>query len=401
MESLLFLCHRIPYPPNKGDKIRSFHILKFLAERYRLFLGTFIDDPADRLHVATLREYCTDLHVVNINPGRQRLVSLNGFLRGEALSLPYYRDAGLARWVDSIRQRERPGIAFAYSSPMAQYLVGAVWQGIRRVVDFVDVDSEKWRAYAAMKSWPASYVYAREATRLQAYERRIAREVEACVFVSRDEARLFEQLRGAAGDTVGGVHAVNNGVDLAYFSAGVNLPNPYPAGVPVLVFTGAMDYWANVDAVCWFAHAILPLIRQRLPAAQLWIVGTRPTDAVKALAEVSGVTVTGAVDDIRAYIAHASVAVAPMRIARGVQNKVLEAMALGRPIVGTSAAFEGLDIEPRYRSLAANDAESFAKRCLSLLEDADASVGDLGRRYVATHHDWNTNMRQLHALLAG
>jgi len=401
MDSLLFLCHRIPYPPNKGDKIRSFHILKFLAERYRIFLGTFIDDPADRAHVASLRDFCTDLHVVDINSRRQRLVSLSGFLRGEALSLPYYRDAGLARWVDGVRSSERPGIAFAYSSPMAQYLVGAVWHGIRRVVDFVDVDSEKWRAYAAMKSWPASYVYAREATRLQAFERRIASEVEACVFVSRDEARLFEQLRGAAGDTGGGVHAVNNGVDLAYFSAGKDLPNPYPAGVPVLVFTGAMDYWANVDAVCWFVRAILPLIRQQLPGVQFWIVGTRPTDAVKGLAAEPGVTVTGAVDDIRAYIAHASVAVAPMRIARGVQNKVLEAMALGRPIVGTCAAFEGLDVDPQYRSLAANDAESFAKRCLSLLEAADASLGDSGRRYVATHHDWNTNMRQLHALLAG
>ena len=114
MDSLLFLCHRIPYPPNKGDKIRSFHILKFLAERYRIFLGTFIDDPADRAHVASLRDFCTDLHVVDINSRRQRLVSLSGFLRGEALSLPYYRDAGLARWGDGGRSSERPGIAFAY-----------------------------------------------------------------------------------------------------------------------------------------------------------------------------------------------------------------------------------------------------------------------------------------------
>lgn len=398
MDSLLFLSHRIPYPPNKGDKIRSFHILKFLAERYRVLLGTFIDDPADRVHLDTLRGYCTDLHVVDLEPRRQRVASLRGLLSGEALSLPYYRDASLAAWVAAVRRREQPHVAFAYSSPMAQYLLGDDWHGVRRIVDFVDVDSEKWRAYAAMKPWPISSIYAREAARLLDFERQVADTVDACVFVSGDEARLFERLRGGVARKV---HAVNNGVDLAYFAAGSNLPNPYPVGVPVIVFTGAMDYWANVDAVRWFVQAILPVIARTVPAVQFWIVGTRPTPAVRELARDPRVQVTGAVDDIRPYIAHAAVSVAPMRIARGVQNKVLEAMALGRPVVGTPAAFEGLELETRYRALAADDAASFAARCVALLGDADTRLGDIGRRYVAAHHDWDNNMRELHALMAG
>ncbi len=402
MESLLFLCHRIPYPPNKGDKIRSYHILKFLAERYRVLLGTFIDDPVDRQYVDKLQPLCAALEVVEISPRSRRVQSLTGLLSGEALSLPYYRDRGLAAWVARMMATEKPSVIFAYSSPMTQYMLGATCRGARRVVDFVDVDSEKWRAYAAMKSWPMSWVYAREAARLLAFERDVAAQVDACVFVSGDEARLFETLRGGPG---GNVHAVNNGVDLAYFAAAGALPNPYPAGPPVLVFTGAMDYWANVDAVAWFARDILPNIQARVSAVEFWIVGTRPTPEVLQLARLPGVHVTGAVPDIRPYIAHARASVAPMRIARGVQNKVLEAMAMGRPVVGTRAAFEGLDVEARYRGLAADEADAFADRCVSLLcgeDDADAAaLGDIGRTYVAAHHDWDTNMHQLHSLMEG
>ena len=398
MDSLLFLCHRIPYPPNKGDKIRSFHVLRFLAERYRVLLGTFVDDPADRAHIDKLRAWCAAVHVVEIEPRMRRVASLIGLLRGEALSLPYYRDAGLAAWVEKMRREAQPGLAFAYSSPMAQYIRGADWRDTRRIVDFVDVDSEKWRAYAAMKPWPASTLYAREASRLRDFECAVANEVDASVFVSGDEARLFERL---CDGRVRHVHAVNNGVDLAYFAAGTALPNPYPAAGPVLAFTGAMDYWANVDAVRWFVQAILPHVVAQIPDVQFWIVGTRPAPAVQQLARDVRVHVTGAVDDIRPYIAHADVAVAPMRVARGIQNKVLEAMAMGRPVVGTRAAFEGLEVEQRYRALAVDEAEAFAARCVALLREADVALGDLGRRYVAAHHDWDTNMHQLHALMAG
>jgi sugar transferase (PEP-CTERM/EpsH1 system associated) len=291
---------------------------------------------------------------------------------------------------------ERPKIAFVYSSPMAQYVLDGAAAGLTRVVDFVDVDSEKWRAYAALKPWPLSAVYAREAERLLAFERRVAGLADACVFVSGDEARLFERLRGEPG---GNVHAVNNGVDLAYFATGADFANPYPSDVPVLVFTGAMDYWANADAVRWFATEVFPLVRAQVPTAEFWIVGTRPLPEVCALARLPQVRVTGAVDDIRPYLAHGRLAVAPLRIARGVQNKVLEAMAMGRPIVGTSAAFEGLELEGRYRALTADSPAEFATRCVEVLGGAHAECGPVGHDYVAAHHDWTVNMGRLHALM--
>jgi sugar transferase (PEP-CTERM/EpsH1 system associated) len=396
VDSLLFLCHRIPYPPNKGDKIRSFHVLKALAERYRIFLGTFVDDPADLAHLETVRKWCAGLHAVTIDPARRRLASLWGLLSGEALSLPYYRDAGMARWVRSTLKSERPTTAFVYSSPMAQYVLDGAAAGLTRVVDFVDVDSEKWRAYAAMKPWPLSWVYAREAERLLAFERRVAGVADACVFVSGDEARLFERLRGEHG---GNVHAVNNGVDLEYFSDAAGFANPYPPGALVLVFTGAMDYWANADAVRWFATEIFPGIRARVPMAEFWIVGTRPLPEVRELARLPQVRVTGAVDDIRPYLAHSRLAVAPLRIARGVQNKVLEAMAMGRPVVGTPAAFEGLELDERYAALTAEAPADFAARCVEVLGGAHTDFGRAGREYVTAHHDWAVNMGRLHALM--
>ena len=396
MESLLFLCHRIPYPPNKGDKIRSFHILKFLAEHYRVHLGTFIDDEADLRHVDQVRAWCADLHAVQISPRARRLLSLTGLITGEALSLPYYREAGLRDWLRQTMRRARPTLAFVYSSAMAQYVMGQEFSGVKRIVDFVDVDSEKWRAYAAMKPWPMSWVYGREADRLLAFERKVADEVDSCVFVSGDEARLFERLRGLP---AANVHAVNNGVDLDYFSAAANFANPYPSGAPVLVFTGAMDYWANADAVTWFATEIFPRVRAKVPAAEFWIVGTRPTPEVRQLERLPQVRVTGAVDDIRPYLAHAKAAVAPMRIARGVQNKVLEAMAMGKPVVGTPAAFEGLSLEGRYTALTAEEASAFAGRCVELLGNAHDEFGPVGRDYVMAHHDWSVNMRRLHSLM--
>jgi sugar transferase (PEP-CTERM/EpsH1 system associated) len=195
------------------------------------------------------------------------------------------------------------------------------------------------------------------------------------------------------------VHAVNNGVDLAYFAAGADFVNPYPSDVPVLVFTGAMDYWANADAVRWFAMEIFPAIRARIPAAEFWIVGTRPLPVVRELARLPQVRVTGAVDDIRPYLAHSRLAVAPLRIARGVQNKVLEAMAMGRPVVGTPAAFEGLELEDRYRALTAEAPADFAARCVEILGGAHTGFGSIGRDYVTAHHDWAVNIGRLHALM--
>ncbi|HEX9625684.1 MAG TPA: TIGR03087 family PEP-CTERM/XrtA system glycosyltransferase [Acidiferrobacterales bacterium] len=396
MDDLLFLVHRIPYPPNKGDKIRSYHLLRHLAANYRVHLATFIDDPDDRRHVDALRGLCADLYCADLQPIRARLRSLGGLARGEALSLPYYRDAGLRRWVTGKLAGVRRVLAF--SSPMAQYVLDA-GPGVRRVMDFVDVDSDKWRQYSASRGWPMGWLYRREARRLLDFERRVAHEFDACVLVSAAEAELFRRL---APEAAGRIVAVENGVDSDYFSPDRDYENPYDADERVLVFTGAMDYWANVDAVNWFAREIFPGVQARHPMARFYVVGSRPTDAVHALGALPGVRVTGRVADTRPYIAHARAAVAPLRIARGVQNKVLEAMAMARPVLASPQAMDGIAPCAGLERLVGDSAESLARLAEALItgDDHDA-LGPVGRACVLSHYDWERNLAHIDALLEG
>lgn len=397
---LLYLVHRIPYPPNKGDKVRSFNILRQLARRHRVFLGTFVDHPDDQRHVEALSQWCEDVHAVPIDPRRARLASLRGLISGEALSLPYYRNAGLAAWVRDTVVRHRIRDAVAFSGPMAQYLDAP---GLtRRIVDFCDVDSAKWTQYAADRPWPMSWLYRREGARLLAFERRAAAATEASLFVTAAEADLF---RRAAPEVAGKVSAMQNGVDAEYFSPSHRFDSPFPPGGPVLVFTGAMDYWPNIDAVTWFAADILPAIRARVPGVRFWVVGMNPAPAVQALesdAEGAVVRVTGTVPDVRPYLAHADVVVAPLRIARGIQNKVLEAMAMGRPVVLSAAPAVGLAAQDGRDCAIAADAASFADKVVELLGQPDrgGDMGRSGREAVLRGYSWSAHLAQFERLFA-
>ena len=399
MQPLLLLTHRLPYPPDKGDKIRSFHWLKHLAGRYRIQLGTFLDDPEDRRHLPEVQRYCERLQVTEVNPRWRRLGSLRGVFGKAPLSLTYYREPALARFIERTLAATGARRALAFSSTVAQYITGPRFDGLRRVVDFVDVDSAKWRAYAEFRPGLRGALYAREARTLERYERGVARHVDASVFVSDAEAALFRQLPGVPGARV---HGIGNGVDTDYFTPAAAGPSPYPVAGPALVFTGAMDYLANVDAVGWFARSILPAVQAALPAAQFFIVGARPAPAVQRLAALPGVHVTGRVPDVRPWLAHAALAVAPLRIARGVQNKVLEAMAMGRPVLGTAAALEGLSLAPGLAAgLGASD-DDFAARIVQLLAQpaaARAALGEAARHHVLQHHCWSTSAARLVDLL--
>ncbi len=399
MQDLLFLCHRIPYPPDKGDKIRSWNMLRYLAARYRVHLGCLIDDAHDWQHVPVLREMCGETHFARLNPLPARVLSLRALADGRPLSLTYFYDRGLRRWVDRVMQHQRPARALIYSSAMAAYVMGERFDGLNRVVDMVDVDSDKWRQYAARKSWPAKAIYQREARTLLAFERRAAAACNASLFVSPREAALFRTL---APESAGRVFHVNNGVDAEYFSPDRAYDNPYPPGAATLVFTGAMDYWPNIDAVVWFAEEILPLLRQRTQAAlRFVVVGSNPAPEVQALRRLDGVEVTGRVPDVRPYLAHARAAVAPLRVARGVQNKVLEAMAMARPVVASPQALEGIDAEPGRHLLLGDGAADFADKVARLLTAGDAGLGHAARQRVLEAYGWAGNLAQLDRLLGG
>jgi len=393
MRDLLFLSHRIPYPPDKGDKIRAWNIFRHLARTHRIHLGCFIDDKADRQHLAALAEHCADLVCLPLDPRTQRLKTLLRVRPGQPLSLLYFRDRRLQRWVDAKLAGNAIESAYVFSSAMAGYLMHAT--GVRRILDMVDVDSEKWTAYAETARFPARSVWAREGRTLLVFERRAAACFDHSLFVSEHEWQRFVTL---APETVERTSWMSNGVDSDYFSPAHLFARPFAREGAQLVFTGRMDYRPNVDAVQWFAREVLPVLRQRVPAARFWIVGAAPTNEVRALAELPNVEVTGRVPDTRPYLAAADVVVAPLRIARGIQNKLLEAMAMARPVVATPEAYEGVRAEPGRDILLASGVDQTVQRIADVIDGRYASMGAAARRAVESAHQWSATLRPLDRL---
>jgi len=387
---ILFLAHRIPWPPDRGDKIRSWHLLRHLAGLGRVHLACFADDEADAAHLAALREALGDTlgkaHVETRRTGKAGAAA-RSLLGGKPLSLTLFDSAALRAFVDLILARPEVGAVFAFSGQMAQFVPEGARQ--RFVMDFGDMDSAKFAAYAGGGGVMAP-VYRREAARLAAFERATAARADVSLFVSEAEAALF---RDQAGLEAADIRALQNGVDLEYYDPA--LP-PVAAPRPLIVFTGQMDYAPNVDAVTWFAEAVVPLV----PGATFAIVGRNPAAAVRRLAG-ERVIVTGAVPDVRGWLAAAGVVVAPLRIARGVQNKVLEAMAMARPVVASSAAFEGIEAEPGRDLLVADGAAAQARAIGGLLADPSwaGELGRAARRRMEQAYRWDARLAPLAGIL--
>ena len=394
---LLFLAHRIPYPPDKGDKIRSWHLLAHLAGQFRVHLGCFVDDPADWQHLAHLRRYCASVYAMPLRPGWRRWYSLTHLASGGPLTFVYFRSARLAAWVARTRAEHRPAIEFACSSAMAPYLGEAGVHSLK-VIDFVDLDSEKWRQYAARKSALTAWLYRREARLLGAAERALMRSADLGLFVSALEVEEMRRRCPAARDRI---HSIENGVDSDYFDPQRCFDRPAAAGGPALVFTGAMDYWPNVDAVRWLAETVLPRVWAVLPEVRLWVVGSRPTPEVCRLARDPRITVTGRVADVRPWLAAADLAVAPLRIACGVQNKVLEAMAMAKPVVCTSPALSGIAAAAGREVVVADDAAALAAIVVDLLGDAPRRqrLGAAARQRILERYHWRQCLADLDRLL--
>ncbi len=322
---------------------------------------------------------------------------MSGFLTGEALTLPYYRNSALQTWVRGVVAQYRIRKAVVFSAAMAQYVQDL--PEVRFVLDLVDVDSAKWAEYAERHSWPTSYVFRREGEKLFEFERGVAERAAANVFVTRGEADIF--LRRAP-RFERHVHVIQNGVNTDYFAPHAERTSPYAANEAPIVFTGAMDYWPNVDAVIWFASEVLPAILAERPDARFYIVGMNPAPTVAALASRPGVVVTGTVPDVRPYLQYAAAVVAPLRVARGIQNKVLEAMALARPVVVSSAAAQGVTGVPGCEFEVADEAPEFARKVCGLLDrERGAALGRAGRARILADYSWERNLAAFDRLLDG
>jgi sugar transferase (PEP-CTERM/EpsH1 system associated) len=390
--NLLFITHRLPYPPDKGEKIRTFNQIRLLSKNHSVHVMSFVDDHQELCHLHSLKKYCASVDVVcrrNVQSWLRSGFAL--FFGSEPLSVASFARKIFAEKLVNKTTAEHFDCLFVSCSSMAQYC--GVAPELPKIIDFIDVDSEKWRLYAKRRSFPLSRLYTVEAERLAKYEFEVVRSFDHSIVVSEDEQGLIERRVDRR------VSTISNGVDLEYFMpAG---PRSLRCSPATIIFTGAMDYFPNIDAVNYFCADIFPLVKQSVPEARFYIVGRNPTDHVRRLAKRGNVVVSGTVPDVRPYLEQASVAVAPFRVARGVQNKVLEAMAMGLPVVGTAEVFKGIAATERDGIRIANEPDAFARHVIMFLRDnaQRSQAGRQARRYVERHHRWDEQGAKLEKVL--
>ena len=395
---ILFLCHRIPFPPDRGDKIRSYHLLEHMARHAPVHVGCFADDARDMGFAADMAAMTASQCVLMRDRSRMA-AGLKGLATGQSLLVSLFDHPALHRWVAQTLAERPIAAVVTYSAQMAHF-VPLLPQGTRFVMDFVDFDSAKYATYGAQGSGPMAWINRREGRVLLDFERAVAKRADLCAFVSEAEAALFREASGLGPERI---VAIDNGVALDYFDPEADFPAVERDDGPLIVFTGQMDYRPNVEAVDSFAKQAFPAIRAVHPDARLAIVGRNPVKPVQALAALPGVIVTGAVADVRGWLAGADVVVAPLRIARGIQNKVLEAMAMARPVMASPQAAEGIDArDGEHLLIAANPADEAAK-VIALLSDAEAArrLGRAARARMEERYRWSATLAALPDILFG
>lgn len=385
--NILFLAQRVPYPPNRGDKITTWRLVERMSRDHDVTCIAFAHDAADLAAARELTDRGIETIAVPHDDRRKRLLALPLLFTSRPLTLGVYGSRRLQDEVD--RRIADADMAYAYSSSMGAFLLP---HALPWVMHFAELDSDKWRQYAESKGFPMKLVYRREWRTLLSFEQRVAAAARQNVFCTPLEQRIFDEQIPDRPSTV-----LRNGVDLEYYR-----PAAGAAEAEHLVFTGVMDYFPNVDGCTHFVHEILPRVRAEFPGTRFTIIGSRPTPEVERLGETPGVTVTGFVDDTRDWLRRGAVSVAPLRIARGIQNKVLEALAMGLPVVGTTPATQGVEGRDGRDLIVADGAEAQARAICELLRDPAAAraLGARGRAFVERHYDWEVLLRRLDEILA-
>jgi sugar transferase (PEP-CTERM/EpsH1 system associated) len=393
--NVLFLAHRVPYPPDKGDRIRSFNILKFLSQRAAVHLACLADEPVAPETLEALSAHCVRLAVVPVSEMGRWGRTLWALARGRTATEGAFHVPQLRRVVRTWTESCRFDVVFATASSLTPYLRRPELRAVPAVVDLVDVDSQKWLDYAETSRGPRAWLYRLESRRLRRLEMGVARWARAVTLVAEAEAALYRQFCPD-----GPTYAVTNGVDLEYFK-----PQPEDAGEREdnagCVFVGALDYRPNVDGAVWFCREVWPQVLSRCPRAQLALVGRKPAPEVRCLAALHGVSVVGQVPDVRPYLAKAAVTIVPLRIARGVQNKVLESLAMAKATVASPQPLAGLKAEQGIHLLAATTPAEWVAALVDLFSNPQRRrhLGRAGRRYVEEHHHWERCLAPFAALL--
>lgn len=396
---ILFLVHRIPFPPDRGDKIRSYHMLHALREIGAVHVGCFADDARD-ISFAGDMAALTASQCVLMRERSRAVAGVNGLLRHQPMLVAMYESARMHKWVAETLATRPIRAIVAYSAQMAHFVPCDLPENVRFIMDFVDFDSAKYAAYGAGQGGIMGWVNRREGRVLMEFERETARRADVSLFVSDAEADMF---RKAAHVERADICALDNGVDLDFFNPAAAFEAIEKPGAPLIVFTGQMDYRPNIEAVASFARDAFPAIQAAHEGAIFATVGRNPTPDVLALADLPGVIVTGGVPDVRGWLAAADVVVAPLRIARGIQNKVLEAMAMGRPVVASPQAAEGIDAADSVHLVIASDPGEEAEAVLRLIAEPVRAIklGMAARQRVEQRYAWAATLSSLRDIVFG
>ena len=387
---ILFVCHRLPYPPNRGGKIRSFNMIRHLAERHSVVVATLAHTQEELNQGEGLKEFCDEV-IADVLPDSVRwMQAIKALFTRTPSSVAYFWSPKLYNRIREKILHTEFDVILVHCAFIAQHVPHD--HAKLRILDYGDMDSVKWEEYSQWKLFPFSLGYAIEARKLRNYERELAFRYHHCTVTTSGEEEEFQRL-----GTSGPCTVIPNGVDTNYFSA----DGKSNGMSPVIVFLGRMDYFPNIDGVCFFAEKIFPLIRQTIPTAEFRVIGSDPSRRVRDLAKIPGIMVTGHVADVRTYLRDAMVSVAPLRIARGTQNKILESMAMGLPVVTTPQAAKGIQAVPERDFLVAEEPELFAKRVIELIQEKSLRnrLSEAGQNQVESAHLWPAAMNILDRLL--
>jgi sugar transferase (PEP-CTERM/EpsH1 system associated) len=386
---ILYVCHRFPFPPKRGGKIRPFNMIRHFAQNHDVTVASLVRSDAEADEGAGLAAHCAHYEMGRVSEPAQTLRMIARLPTSIPSSLGYFYSAPLARKVRELLTRERFDLIFVHCSSVAQYVEHE--RGTPKILDFGDMDSQKWLEYARYKPFPLSLGYALEAHKLEREERRVAGRFDLCTATTRAEWETLEGFKtGVPTDWF------PNGVDSAYFA-----PTDEPYDPDTIVFVGRMDYYPNQECMFAFCANVLPRLRAERPSVKLLIVGADPSPAILRLGEQPGVTVTGSVPDVRVHARRAALMVAPLNIARGTQNKILEGMAMGVPVVSSRVAAGGVDAEAPEHLLVASTPDEFVTACLRIMADPAERqrLARSGRARMLSHHAWEASMRRLDGIV--
>ena len=403
---ILFLAHRFPYPPDRGDRIRSWNILRYLSQRANVSLACTTDTPIEMEQMNVVRSVCHRVLIAPIDRRKRWIHAGNHWLAGKSLTEGLFWSKKFAHTLDYWADVTQFDQVFVYCSSMLPYARRKSLRSLPRVVDLVDVDSQKWKDYAENSKLIRRQIYHSEARRISRLEKLSVSESNAVLLASEAEAVL---LRGQVNRGKSSILGVSNGVDSVYFDSQATPPNlrgschtnqPDPTSLR-LIFVGVLDYLPNIEGLRWFLQNVWHPVRQRLPNVTLDIVGKNPGLEISKFVDQPGVRLVGAVEDVRPFIAAADVVIAPLKIARGIQNKVLEAMSMAKPLVLTTLAAQGIDAVSDKHYIVADTAEDWVENLAALASCPEArhQMGEVAREFVELEFNWNTCLKPLDRLL--